>query len=385
MSSLTKPLTKNSKSGVTTFPVKHTQPFKTGGSYVIPIKHTTGKKTFTVDEKETILIEAQKIGVKQAAKLHDASAVSIYKWRKQYEKEGRAGLEDKRQDNPGAKPIADWKRTKVLAVKETDPGFGPSQIRNQLRREGVTISIESVRQILADAGYHLERRRAPKKDYIRFEASRPLELTQIDICEFYVHKQKVYLVLLLDDYSRFLLNFALLEQCDMEQIEQMVSEAINRYGKPERLLSDRGMVFHGWRGINGFENFLEEQDIYHIHTSPYHPQTIGKIEAVNKNIQKELVRTTEFTSVADGREKIRDWLWRYNYHRVHQGLDGLCVPADRFHGWLPEVERGLARLVENGIDLSLRHINLFNISLVQGKIELTIMGRKVYLLENDVQ
>jgi len=91
------------------------------------------KKTFTVDEKETILIEAQKIGVKQAAKLHDASAVSIYKWRKQYEKEGRVGLEDKRQDNPGAKPIADWKRTKVLAIKETDPGFGPSQIRNQLR------------------------------------------------------------------------------------------------------------------------------------------------------------------------------------------------------------------------------------------------------------
>ena len=342
-------------------------------------------KKFTVDEKEAIVIEAQKTGVRQAAKLHGVSDVSVYTWRKQYAKDGRAGLEDKRQDNPGAKPIADWKRTKVLAVKETDPGLGPSQIRNQLRREGVTISIESVRRVLAEAGYPLDRRRAPKKDYIRFEASRPLELTQIDICEFYIHKQKVYLVLLLDDYSRFLLNFALLEQCNMEQIEQMVNAAIHRYGKPERLVSDRGFVFHGWRGINGFEKFLEEHDIYHIHTSPYHPETIGKIEAVNKNIQKELVRTTEFTSVADAREKINAWLWRYNYHRVHQGLDGLCVPADRFHGWLPEIERAMSRLVENGIDLSLRQINLFNISLVQGKIELTIMGRKVYLSENDAQ
>jgi hypothetical protein len=70
---------------------------------------------------------------------------------------------------------------------------------------------------------------------------------------------------------------------------------------------------------------------------------------------------------------------------VHQGLDGLCVPADRFHGWLSEVERGLARLVENGIDLSLRQLNLFNIALVQGKIELTIMGRKVYIIENSSQ
>jgi len=122
-------------------------------------------------------------------------------------------------------------------------------------------------------------------------------------------------------------------------------------------------------------------DVYHIHTSPYHPQTIGKIEAVNKNIQKELIRQVEFVSIADARQQTREWLWRYNYHRVHQGLDGLCVPADRFHGWLPEVERGLAKLVEKGIDLSLRKINLFNISLSNGKIELKIFGRKVYIQE----
>jgi transposase len=255
-------------------------------------------KRYTVAEKTAILEAAQQTSVAAAATQHGVSEVTIYAWRKRFEKDGPAGLEDQRQDNPGAKPVPDWKRTKVLAVKESDPGFGPSQIRNQRRREGVTISIESVRQILTAAGYALERRRAPQKDYLRFEASRPLELTQIDICEFYIHKQKVYLVLLLDDYSRFLLNFALLEACNMEQIEKMVAEAIQRYGKPERLVSDRGFVFHGW---------------------------------------------------------------------------------------LSEVERSLARLVENGIDLSLRQLNLFNIALVQGKIELTIMGRKVYILENSSQ
>ena len=192
------------------------------------------------------------------------------------------------------------------------------------------------------------------------------------------------MVLLLDDYSRFLLNFALLEQCNIEDIETMVSDAINRYGKFERLVSDRGFVFHGWRGINAFEKYLEDQDIYHIHTSPYHPETIGKIEAVNKAIQKELVREIPFSSVSEAREKISDWLWRYNYHRVHQGLDGLCVPADRFHGWLDQVERGLSKLVENGIDLSLRQVQLFNITLKEGKIELTIFGRKAYIQEEPI-
>ena len=338
--------------------------------------------TYTVNEKEEILKLAAQNGVKQAAEQYNISEVTIYNWRKQYQENGICGLEDKRSHNQGGKPVPDWKRQKVLAVKETDPGFGPSQIRNQLMREGVTISNESIRIILKDAGYKVERRNVPKKDYIRFEASRPLELTQIDICEFYIHKQKVYLVLLLDDYSRFLLNFSLLEQCNMELIERMVTDAINRYGKMERIVSDRGFVFHGWRGINGFEKFLEDMDIYHIHTSPYHPETIGKIEAVNKAIQKELIRQVEFESIAKAREKIYEWLWRYNYHRVHQGLDGLCVPADRFHGWLPEIERGLSKLVENGIDLSDRHINLFNITLDQGKIALTILGKKAYIVQD---
>jgi len=341
------------------------------------------RKSHTVSDKKKILDTAQKTGITTAAKECNVSKVTIYKWLHAYKEHGDAGLKDQRQQNQGnSKPIPDWKRKKVLAVKETDPGYGPSQIRNQLRREGVTISMETIRQILKDAGYELAQRRAPKKDYIRFEALRPLDLVQIDICEFYIHKQKVYLVLLLDDYSRFLLNYSLLEQCNMEQIEQMVSVAINRYGKMERLVSDRGFVFHGWRGINGFEKYLEEMDIYHIHTSPYHPETIGKIEAVNKNIQKELIRQVEFTSIADAREKIREWIWRYNYHRIHQGLDGLCVPADRFHGWLEEVDRGMSKLVENGIDLTLRHVNLFNICLKNGKIELTIMGRKLYIKDN---
>jgi transposase InsO family protein len=339
-------------------------------------------KRYTIAKKLEIIEKAQQSGVRKTARQSGVSNAIIYRWLKLFKEHGESGLVDGRVNNPGAKPIPDWKRDKVLGVKETDPGYGPSQIRNQLRREGVTISIESVRNVLKEAGYELDRRHAPKKDYIRFEASRPLELAQIDIAEFHIHKQKVYLVLLLDDYSRFLLNFVLLEQCNMEQIEQMVKAAIDRYGKMERLVSDRGFVFHGWRGINAFERFLEDMDIYHIHTSPYHPETIGKIEAVNKAIQKELIRQIEFQSIADAREKITDWLWRYNYHRVHQGLDGLCVPADRFHGWLPEVERSLSKLVENGIDLSIRQINLFNISLNYGKIELTILGRKVYIQQS---
>ena len=106
------------------------------------------KNQYTVAEKKEILATAEKIGVKQAAEQYQVSMNSIYNWSRAYQQHGDAGLEDHRCHNQGGKPIPDWKRQKVLAVKETDPGYGPSQIRNQLRREGVTISIESIRQIL---------------------------------------------------------------------------------------------------------------------------------------------------------------------------------------------------------------------------------------------
>ncbi len=337
--------------------------------------------SLTPEKRLEILDYCKSHSVKKGSEEFGIKPATIYYWQKKFNSEGFDGLKDSRKNNPGAKPISEEKKKKVLTVKESDPGFGPSQIRNQLRRSGTTISIETIRKVLSESGYEIDKRKAPKKEYIRFEASRPLELAQTDICEFYIHKQKVYLVLLLDDYSRFLLGFTLLEQCNMELIEKMVQSAINRYGKMERIVSDRGFVFHGWRGINAFEKFLENQEIYHIHTSPYHPQTIGKIEAVNKNIQKELIRIKEFSSISQAREKIEKWMWRYNYHRVHQGLDGICVPADRFHGWLKEVENSMSKLMEDGIDISLRKVNLFNIALNNGNVELTIFGRRAYLCE----
>lgn len=50
-------------------------------------------------------------------------------------------------------------------------------------------------------------RRARKKGCHRFEANRPLELAQIDILEFFINKLKVYLLLLQDDYSRFIVGW----------------------------------------------------------------------------------------------------------------------------------------------------------------------------------
>lgn len=338
-----------------------------------------GKKRYTKEEKLEILKISEEEGIRKLSKRLGIPCTTIYSWKKRYSEGGEEALgRQQGGHNKGRRKIEDWKVKEVLAEKEESPGSGPSQIRNQLRRRGITISTRTIREVLEGAGYEIKRGRE-KKEWHRFEASRPLELVQIDIAEFYIHKQRVYLVLLLDDHSRFLLGFRLIEECKMEEIETLVDEAISQYGKMEAIISDRGFVFHGWRGINRFEKHLDELDIYHIHTSPHHPQTIGKVEAVNKVIKKELIRVKEFKNMLEARQEMESWIWRYNYKRVHQGLGGILVPADRFHGWVKEVDRELSKLVEDGISLEGREISIFHLKMLDSAIELAIMGRKMEL------
>jgi hypothetical protein len=107
----------------------------------------------------------------------------------------------------GIKEISAKKEEGVLSTWKRYPGFGPGQVRNQLRRQGMTVSIKTVRQILEANGYKSPGKKNKEKgEENRFEARRPLELVQMDILEFFINKLKVYLLILLDDFSRFILD-----------------------------------------------------------------------------------------------------------------------------------------------------------------------------------
>jgi putative transposase len=118
----------------------------------------------------------------------------------------------------------------------------------------------------------------------------------------------------------------------------------------EEILSDRGFVFYSWRVANRFERFLDVEGIHHTHARPHHPQTLGKIEATNKQIQKELIRRERFSGMAEAEAAISQWVETFNYERTHQGLGGLLVPADRFHGRVGEMLKSISK----GLDANAR-------------------------------
>ncbi|MGH7371866.1 MAG: integrase core domain-containing protein, partial [Candidatus Methylomirabilales bacterium] len=150
--------------------------------------------------------------------------------------------------------------------------------------------------------------------------------------------------------------------------------------------------FHTWSGIGRFDRVLEAYGIDHRLAAPEHPQTLGKIEAVNKAIQKELVNRVEFRNYLDAKDQIGRWVDEFNHQRTHQGIGGVLVPADRFYG---RADRVLARIQEGARSAKgqapvppeletkeeERELTLFQLRAVGDIIELWLFGRRIARLE----
>jgi hypothetical protein len=133
---------------------------------------------------------------------------------------------------------------------------------------------------------------------------------------------------------------------------EVVNQAIERYGKPRKLLTDQGRSFYTWSSEPTlFQRYLDDMRIEHLVTDPHSPQTIGKVERVHQTIQRELLRKIRFTSYAEARRAIEDYIHSYNHYRPHQGIGGAC-PSERFYGVIGESARIETELSSQCLDIS---------------------------------
>lgn len=303
-----------------------------------------------------------------------------------------------RPHTSGPSPIDPEHRALVLALKEAHPNMGLAQVQNQLKRfHALRLSRQMIGRIFKDAGIPLQKKAAssegaddPRKN--RFEMSRPNELWAIDFKEFWIHSEKAWALFILDDFSRFCLGFALTQKPGAELAIDTVERAIARYGRPERILSDRGPQFHAWNGVSRFDEFLASLLVDHTVTKAAHPFTNGKIEAFNGTVETELLAVEEFASLSETAAALKCFVERYNFERTHMGIDGL-VPADRYFGMVAEAQQALRNGLEHaGSGLqwlrtlvstdarSLRHPTLLELVVDEDdKIELVVLGRRFTL------
>ncbi|MFQ5592163.1 MAG: DDE-type integrase/transposase/recombinase [Phycisphaerae bacterium] len=281
----------------------------------------------------------------------------------------------------------------ILKLKKEHFTMGPAQIRAQLKRfHGWRISVKAISRVLKAHGYHVEHKsKRDEQALMRFEAPYPNALWMMDALSFRVHEQRLYLHLVIDDFSRFIVSHRVGEEITTDEAVSTLKEAIHRHGKPERLLTDRGGQFIAVRGTTAFRRYLETELIDHSLSRPYHPQTLGKVESVNRAIQKELIYLHEFRSAEEAKARIASWVDHFNFRRAHLGIDGL-VPADRYFGLhqraLAEVQaRSRGRLAAAGhagaiggpLDDLGGPLEILRFVLVDGHLEVRFCGLRVAL------
>lgn len=295
-----------------------------------------------------------------------------------------------------AQGIAVHEEAAILDLKKRHPNMGPAQIRVQLKRfKGWRLPVRRIARTLRNHGYEVVHVGSRPKDEVlhRFEAPHRCALWQLDFVELRVGPERVSLLLVLDDFSRYITGWALLTEVTSEAVVAVMKEAIRRHGKPESIYTDRGSPFLAWRESTSLSRFLEAELIDHHVGTAYRPQGRGKVEALAATVQRELWNVIHFESVDAARKHLADFVRWYNESRAHMGIDGL-TPADRFFGRWEQVKAQVDAVSRNrqgsqSFALSPRileeiggpegPVEVLRLMVVEGRAEIRFLGHRIEL------
>ncbi len=133
---------------------------------------------------------------------------------------------------------------------------------------------------------------------------------------------------LLDGFSRLIVHWDIrpeMKEIDIEAILQLAKE---RYPEARpRIISDNGPQFIA----NDFKSFIRLSGMTHVRTSPYYPQSNGKLERYHKSLKSECIRPKTPLSLEDAKRAVEEFVSYYNDHRLHSAI-GYVTPSDMLEG-----------------------------------------------------
>jgi transposase InsO family protein len=126
----------------------------------------------------------------------------------------------------------------------------------------------------------------------------------------------------LDGYSRAILHWEIKEQMKEEDVEFVLQRAAEKYPRtigcpaPPRVVSDNGPQFVA----RDFKAYVRLLGMDHVRTSPYYPQSNGKIERVNQILKTECIRRKVPPSLEEARRVVGEFVAYYNEERLHSAI-----------------------------------------------------------------
>ncbi len=250
---------------------------------------------------------------------------TFYKWRERY---GKAN------EHNGKIPrdhwLEDWEREAIVNFHFQHPFDGYRALTYMmLDADVVAVSPTTVYRVLKAAGCFDRWNRKPSRKGTGFE--QPLkahdhwhcDIAYINICgTFY------YLITVLDGFSRYIVHWEIRESMTERDVEIVLERAKEKFsGQQPRIITDNGPQFIA----KDFKTFIRLSGMTHVRTSPYYPQSNGKVERFTRTIKEDCIRPGTPLSLEEARRIAGEFVTSYNESRLHSAI-GYVTPLDKLAG-----------------------------------------------------
>jgi putative transposase len=211
------------------------------------------------------------------------------------------------------------------------PWMGSRSLRDQVNRSDeidIIVNRKRVQRLMRMMGIHST---APKPNTSRpvkqhkiypyllknLRIDRPNQVWATDITYIPMAKGFLYLVAIMDWYSRKVLSWRLSNSLDTVFCIDALQEALSKYGTPEIFNTDQGSQFTS----EEFTGILKDADIKISMDGKGRWMDNVFIERLWRSLKYEEVYLKAYETVAEARSGIGNWITFYNQERTHQSLD----------------------------------------------------------------
>lgn len=231
--------------------------------------------------------------------------------------------------------LEDWERQAIIQGFHAHPQDGYRRLTYMLMdADVVAVSPSTTYRVLKNAGLLARWNTSKSRKGTGFQQpEKPHEHWHIDVSYVNICGTFYYLCSILDGASRYLVHWELRESMREADVEIVLQRAREQFPEETpRIISDNGPQFIA----KDFKEFIRVSGMSHVRTSPYYPQSNGKLERWHKTLKQDCIRPNVPLSLEDARRQVSVFVRDYNERRLHSAI-GYVTPLDKLLGRAPEI------------------------------------------------
>jgi transposase InsO family protein len=203
----------------------------------------------------------------------------------------------------------------------------------------------------------------PRSSWRRFSFARPRDCYQIDATTVHLADARMVAVVeVLDDCTRLLVASHAAPAETTQAAIAAITQAVTDYGAPGIVLCDNGVAFTSRQshpsGVRpSFPRHLGELGIRVVHSSPYHPQTCGKVERHHQTFKNWLAAQPHPPATLRQLQRLLDrYRDYYNTRRRHSALPHRATPQQ---AWTSTPDHGGPQHLPIQTDATVHHCRVY--------------------------